>query len=61
MNLYEFIATSRSGHHAIIDWTIKNLCGEHYPEIGKFKEIPKHNLCFIIMFLILYTLGLYPP
>jgi hypothetical protein len=27
MNFYEVIATHRSGHHSMMNWVIKNLCG----------------------------------
>lgn len=47
MNIYEFLGTSRSGHHAVINWAFKNLCGSEYAMHGKFKENKESGLYYI--------------
>jgi len=47
MNVYEFIGASRSGHHAVINWAFKNLCGSEYDMHGKFKENKESGLYYI--------------
>jgi len=47
MNIYEFLGTARSGHHVIINWAFKNLCGSEYVMHGKFKENKESGLYYI--------------
>jgi hypothetical protein len=47
MNLFEFTGLARSGHHAIINWVIKNYCGKELPMQGKFQEIEDRYLYYI--------------
>jgi len=47
MRLYEFSGLARSGHHAIINWAIKNYCGVELPMSGKFQTIEDRYLYYI--------------
>lgn len=45
--MFEITACARSGHHAIINWMIKNLTGELYPENIKIKSMLDNKLLYI--------------
>lgn len=47
MKIYEFSGLARSGHHAIINWVIKNYCGVELPMHGKFQIIEDRHLYYI--------------
>jgi len=47
MELFEIIACARSGHHAVINWMVKNLTGELYPPNIKIKPMLESDLLYI--------------
>lgn len=47
MELYEFYGLARSGHHAIINWCVKNLCGVELPLDHKFQVIQNCGIYYI--------------
>jgi len=40
MKIYEITATARSGHHAMLNWLIKNISGYEYQNGDKYKILP---------------------
>lgn len=47
MNIYEFIALSRSGHHAILNWIFQNLVGFQIEWNYKITRLGDSNLYYI--------------
>lgn len=46
--LIEIYGFGRSGHHAMIQWLIKNITGEQYERTNqKLKTLPDHSLMYI--------------
>lgn len=46
INLIEVISTKRSGHHAIINWMIKNFTHIQIQHWFKIVELSEKNICF---------------
>jgi len=46
MTLFEINSTARSGHHAMLNWLIKNISGYEYQSYDKLKIIP-HGVFYI--------------
>lgn len=40
MKIIEVLGFARSGHHAMINWIVKNLAGQEYPMGNKLKVLP---------------------
>jgi hypothetical protein len=47
MQLYEFYGLARSGHHAVINWCVKNLSSAELPMVNKFQVIESGGIYYI--------------